>query len=76
MIEFDHLNYGIFGCLKGYVSFGKVDLLLTKMEVNLIKKETVFGVDAAKNSGEKVIASFELIDGGRTGMKLYLLDFF
>ena len=64
LIEFDHSNYGIHGCLKGYVSFGKVDLLLTKMEVNLIKKETIFGLDTSKYSEQKILASFELIDGG------------
>ena len=64
LIEFDHSNYGIHGCLKGFVSFGKVDLLLTKMEVNLIKKETIFGLDTSKYSEQKILASFELIDGG------------
>ena len=64
LIEFDHSNYGIHGTLKGFVSFGKVNLLLTKMEVNLIKKETVYGIDSQKNSVQKIITSFELIDGG------------
>ena len=64
LIEFDHINYGIHGTLKGFVSFGKVNMLLTKMEVQLIKKETIFGVTAQKNPKPKVIATFELIDGG------------
>ena len=64
LIEFEHVNYSIHGTLKGFVSFGKVNLLLTKMEVQLIKKETIFGVGAQKRSKPKVIATFELIDGG------------
>ena len=64
LIEFDHINYGIHGTLKGFVSFGKVNMLLTKMEVQLIKKETIFGVAAQRNPKPKVIATFELIDGG------------
>ena len=65
LIEFDHVNYGIHGTLKGFVSFGKVNLLLTKMEVQLIKKETIFGGAVSKrNEKQKIIATFELIDGG------------
>ena len=65
LIEFDHVNYGIHGTLKGFVSFGKVNLLLTKMEVQLIKKETIFGGAVSKrNEKPKIIATFELIDGG------------
>ena len=64
LIEFDHINYGIHGTLKGFVSFGKVNLLLTKMEVQILKKETIFGVEAKKKAKPKVLATFELIDGG------------
>ena len=64
LIEFEHVNYGIHGTLKGFVSFGKVNMLLTKMEVQLIKKETVFGTGAQRNAEPKIIATFELIDGG------------
>ena len=65
LIEFDHSNYGIHGTLKGFVSFGKVNLLLTKMEVQLIKKETIFGgIISQRNEKTKIISSFELIDGG------------
>jgi len=64
LIEFEHINYGIHGTLKGFVSFGKVNLLLTKMEVQLIKKETIFGVPAQKKAKPKIVATFELIDGG------------
>ena len=64
LIEFEHVNYGIHGTLKGFVSFGKVDLILTKMEVQLMKKETIFGTAAQKKSQPKIIATFELIDGG------------
>ena len=64
LIEFDHVNYGIHGTLKGFVSFGKVNMLFTKMEVQLIKKETIFGAGAKKNTNPKIIATFELIDGG------------
>ena len=64
LIEFEHSNYGIHGTLKGYVSFGKVNMVLTKMEVELMKKETIFGREAKKKSEPKILASFELIDGG------------
>ena len=64
LIEFEHVNYGIHGTLKGFVSFGKVDLILTKMEVQLMKKETIFRTAAQKKSQPKIIATFELIDGG------------
>ena len=64
LIEFEHSNYGIHGALKGYVSFGKVNIVLTKMEVELMKKETIFGREAKKKSEPKILASFELIDGG------------
>ena len=64
LIEFEHINYGIHGTLKGFVSFGKVNLLLTKMEVQLIKKETIFGAPAQKKAKPKIVATFELIDGG------------
>ena len=64
LIEFEHINYGIHGTLKGFVSFKKVDLILTKMEVQLMKKETIFGTAPQKKSQPKVIATFELIDGG------------
>ena len=65
LIEFDHVNYGIHGALKGFLSFGKVNLLITKMEVQLIKKETIFGGAASqRKEKQKIIATFELIDGG------------
>ena len=64
LIEFEHINYGIHGTLKGFVSFGKVNLLITKMEVQLIKKETIFGSKTQKKGNPKIIATFELIDGG------------
>ena len=64
LIEFDHTNYGIHGTLKGFVSFGKINLLLTKMEVQILKKEVIFGVDAKKKAKPKILATFELIDGG------------
>ena len=64
LIEFEHINYSIHGTLKGFVTFGKVKLLLTKMEVQLLKKETIFGDAASKKEKPKVVATFELIDGG------------
>ena len=38
LIELNHINYSIHGTLKGTVTFGKVNLMLTKMEIQLIKK--------------------------------------
>ena len=64
LIEFEHINYSIHGTLKGFVTFGKVNLLLTKMEVQLLKKETIFGDSASKKAKPKIVATFELIDGG------------
>ena len=64
LIEFEHINYSIHGTLKGFVTFGKVNLLLTKMEVQLLKKETIFMDAASKKAKPKIVATFELIDGG------------
>ena len=65
LIELNHVNYSIHGTLKGGVTFGKVKLLITKMELQLIKKETIYNnTNSDKNSKTKVVASYELIDGG------------
>jgi vacuolar protein sorting-associated protein 26 len=65
LIELNHINYSIHGTLKGGVTFGKVKLLITKMELQLIKKETIYNnTNSDKNSKTKVVASYELIDGG------------
>jgi vacuolar protein sorting-associated protein 26 len=64
LIEFEHINYGIHGTLKGFLTFGNANLLITKMEVQLIKKETIFGTKSQKKQPPKIIATFELIDGG------------
>ena len=64
LIEFEHVNYGIHGTLKGFVSFGKLGLSLTKMELQLIKKETIFGHEVPDLDQEpKIITTFELMDG-------------
>ena len=64
LVELNHINYSIQGTLKGAVTFGKVNLLLTKVEIQLIKKETLYGPNAKKNFKNKIITSYELIDGG------------
>ena len=64
LIELNHINYSIHGTLKGSVSFGKVNLLITKMEIQLIKKETIYGPHTNNNTKKKIVASYELIDGG------------
>ena len=65
LIELNHINFSIHGTLKGGVTFGKVKLLITKMELQLIKKETIYNnTNSDKNSKTKVVASYELIDGG------------
>ena len=64
LIELNHINYSIHGTLKGSVSFGKVNLLITKMEIQLIKKETIYGSHTNNNTKKKIVASYELIDGG------------
>ena len=65
LIELNHVHYSIHGTLKGGVTFGKVKLLITKMELQLIKKETIYNnTNSDKNSKTKVVASYELIDGG------------
>ena len=65
LIELNHVNYSIHGTLKGGVTFGKIKLLITKMELQLIKKETIYNnTNSDKNSKTKVVASYELIDGG------------
>ena len=63
-IEFEHVNYGIHGTLKGFISFRKIGISLTKMELQLIKKETIFGHEMQNEIQQhKIIAIFELIDG-------------
>ena len=66
VIELNHINYSIHGTLKGSVTFGKVNLLITKMEIQLIKKETIYGNSSnnKNNVKTKIIATYELIDGG------------
>ena len=66
LIELNHINYSIHGTLKGTVTFGKVNLMLTKMEIQLIKKEKIYGYNnkTQKNINEKIVATYELIDGG------------
>ena len=65
LIELNHVNYSIHGTLKGGVTFGKVKLLITKMELQLIKKETIYtNTNNDKNKKTKIVASYELIDGG------------
>ena len=66
LIELNHINYSIHGTLKGTVTFGKVNLMLTKMEIQLIKKEKIYGYNnkTQKNISEKIVATYELIDGG------------
>ena len=65
LIELNHINYSIHGTLKGGVTFGKVKLLITKMELQLIKKETIYSnSNNDKNIKKKIVASYELIDGG------------
>ena len=65
LIELNHINYSIHGTLKGGVTFGKVKLLITKMELQLIKKETIYSnSNNDKNIKTKIVASYELIDGG------------
>jgi len=65
LFELNHINYSIHGTLKGSVTFGKVNLLITKMEIQLLKKETIY---ANSNNKKKIktniISSYELIDGG------------
>ena len=64
LFEVNHINYSIHGTLKGSVTFGKVNLLITKMEIRLMKKETIYGGSNNNNTKLKIISSYELIDGG------------
>ena len=66
LIELNHINYSIHGTLKGTVTFGKVNLMITKMEIQLLKKEKIYGYSnkTQKNISEKILATYELIDGG------------
>ena len=66
LIELNHINYSIHGTLKGTVTFGKVNLMITKMEIQLLKKEKIYGYSnkTQKNISEKIVATYELIDGG------------
>ena len=65
LFELNHINYNIHGTLKGSVTFGKVNLLITKMELQIMKKETIYAnTTNKKNIITKIISTYELIDGG------------
>ena len=65
LFELNHVNYNIHGTLKGSVTFGKVNLLITKMELQIMKKETIYAnTNNKKNIISKIISTYELIDGG------------
>ena len=60
-IEFEHSNYNCRGILKGFVIFNLVNINIKSMEIQLLRKEVVFG---EKNCEPEFISRYELIDGG------------
>ena len=62
IFEVDARNYDIKGIIVGKVTFKKVSIRLTSMEVQIIKKETynVQGVEPIN----QVIIAYEIMDGG------------
>jgi len=60
-IEFEHCNYNCRGTLKGFVTFNLLKINIKSIEVQLLRKEVVFG---QKKHEPEYISRYELIDGG------------
>jgi len=60
-IEFKHCNYNCRGTLKGLVTFNLLKINIKSMEVQILRKEVVFG---EKKHEPEYISRYELIDGG------------
>ena len=59
-IFFQHKNYNCRGTLKGYILFNYINIPLTFMEVQIVRREVIFG---DKKFEPAYVARYELIDG-------------
>ena len=59
-IYFQHKNYNCRGALKGFIIFNFLKINLKFMEVQIVRREVVFG---DKNCEPAYVARYELIDG-------------
>ena len=59
-IFFQHKNYNCRGTLKGFLLFNYINIPLKFMEVQIVRREVVFG---DKNCEPAYVARYELIDG-------------
>ena len=62
VFEIDSSHYDIKGLIVGRVTFKKVSIRLTSMEVQIIKKESINAQDAQPI--DQVIIAYEIMDGG------------
>ena len=59
-IYFQHKNYNCRGTLKGFISFNYLNINLKFMEVQIVRREIIFG---DKKCEPAYVARYELIDG-------------
>ena len=59
-IFFQHKNYNCRGTLKGFIAFNYINLNLKFMEVQIVRREIIFG---DKKCEPAYVARYELIDG-------------
>ena len=72
-IYFQHKNYNCRGTLKGFISFNYINIPLTFMEVQIVRREIIFG---DKKCEPAYVARYELIDGFPTKNERIPIRFF
>ena len=72
-IFFQHKNYNCRGTLKGYILFNYINIPLTFMEVQIVRREVIFG---DKKCEPAYVARYELIDGFPTKNERIPIRFF
>ena len=72
-IYFQHKNYNCRGTLKGFIQFNYLNINLKFMEVQIVRREVVFG---DKKCEPAYVARYELIDGVPTKNERIPIRFF
>ena len=72
-IYFQHKNYNCRGTLKGFILFNHINIPLTFMEVQIVRREVIFG---DKKCEPAYVARYELIDGFPTKNERIPIRFF
>ena len=72
-IYFQHKNYNCRGTLKGFIQFNYLNIQLKFMEVQIVRREVVFG---DKKCEPAYVARYELIDGVPTKNERIPIRFF